>query len=61
MFNAKNSQEVAHDLQDIPVKDNYRTISLDIQDLYVKLPTRNIVNITKFWLKTNNQNQTIID
>ena len=35
MFNAKNSQEVARDLQDIPVNDNYRTISLDIKDLYV--------------------------
>jgi hypothetical protein len=61
MFNAKNSQEVARDLQDIPVNDNYKTITLDIKDLYVNLPTQNIVNITKFWLKTNNQNQTIID
>ena len=34
---------------------------MDIKDLYVNLPTRNIVNITKFWLKTINHNQTIID
>jgi hypothetical protein len=60
MFNDKNSQEVARDLQDIPVNDNHKTITLDIKDLYVNLPTRNIVNITKFWLKTINQNQTII-
>jgi len=39
VFNAKNSQEVARDLQNIPVNDNYRTISLDIKDLYVNLPT----------------------
>ena len=60
MFNDKNSQEVARDLKDIPVNDNHKTITLDIKDLYVNLPTRNTVNITKFWLKTNNQNQTII-
>ena len=61
MFNSKNSQEVAHDLQKIPAKDNYKIITLDMKDLYVNLPTQNIVNITKFWLKINNQNQTITE
>ena len=61
IFNAKNSQEVAHDLQKIPANDNYKIITLDIKDLYVNLPTQNIVNITKFWLKINNQNQTITE
>ena len=51
MFNSKNPQEEAYDLQKIPAKDNYKIIMLDIKDLYVNLLTQNIVNITKFWLK----------
>ena len=38
-----------------------KTISLDINDLYVNLPVQNILNITKFCLKANNPNQAIIE
>jgi hypothetical protein len=33
--------------------------TLDIKDLYVNLPIKNIINITKFWLHKNN-NQTMV-
>jgi hypothetical protein len=38
-----------------------RKYSWWVKDLYVNLPIQNILNITKFWLKANNQNQAIID
>ena len=52
---------MARDLHNIQINDNYKTISLDIKDLYVNLPVQNILNITEFWLKANNQNQAITD
>ena len=52
---------MARDLHNIQINDNYKTISLDIKDLYISLQVQNILNITKFWLKANNQNQAIID
>jgi len=36
-------------------------ISLDIKDLYVNLPTKNILHTTAFWLSRNNNDQVIID
>ena len=60
-YNTKNSYQVARDLHNIQINDNYKTISLGIKDLYVNLPVQNILNITKFWLNANNQNQAIID
>ena len=50
-YNTKNSYKVIWDLHNIQINDNYKTISLDIKDLYVNLPVQNILNITEFWLK----------
>jgi hypothetical protein len=57
-FIAKNSQEVAHDLRNIQIRDNNRLLSLDIKDLYVNLPIKNILYTTEFWLKKQNHDQT---
>ena len=52
----KNSSEVAHDLRNISINNQLKIISLDLKDLYVNLPMKNILNITKFWLNIfNNQ------
>ena len=54
----KHSSEVAHDLHNISVNNQHKIITLDIEDLYVNLPIKNILNITKFWLNIfNNQLQ----
>ena len=54
----KHSTEVAHDLHNISINNQLKIISLDLKDLYVNLPMKNILNITKFWLNIfNNQPQ----
>ena len=54
----KHSNEVAHDLHNISINNQLKIISLDLKDLYVNLPMKNILNITKFWLNIfNNQPQ----
>jgi hypothetical protein len=34
-------------------------ITLDVNDLYVNLPIRNILHITKFWLNKHNNVNTV--
>ena len=58
-YATKNSKEVAQELSKIQINDQHKIITLDIQDLYVNIPTQNIINITKFWL-SKNINQTIV-
>ena len=56
MYATKNFNEVTHDLHDISITNHHKIITLDIEDLYVNLPIKNIINITRFWLnKYNNQ------
>jgi hypothetical protein len=50
---------VAQELSNIQINDQHKITTLDIKDLYVNLPTQNIIIITKFWLNKNN-NQTIV-
>jgi hypothetical protein len=50
----KNSKEVAQELSNIQIKDHHRIISLDIKDLYVNLPIKNVLWITKLWLQKQN-------
>jgi len=49
-YATKNSKEVAQELSNIQINDQHKTITLDVQDLYVNIPTHNIIKITKFWL-----------
>jgi len=37
-YNAKNSYEIAEELNKIKINENSRIITLDIKDLYVNLP-----------------------
>jgi hypothetical protein len=52
-YATKNSKEIAQELRKIQINDQHKIITLDIQDLYVNIPTQNIINITKFWLSKN--------
>ena len=56
-FATINSKEAAKDLNSIRITSEQMIITLDIKELYVNLPTQNIISITKFRLdKYNNQN-----
>jgi hypothetical protein len=57
-FIAKNSQEVALDLNKIQIHNNNKLLTLDIKDLYVNMPTHDILRITKYWLDKQNTDQT---
>ena len=58
-YATKNSKEVAQELSNIQINDQHKITTLEVQSLYVNIPTQNIINITKFWLSKNN-NQTIV-
>jgi hypothetical protein len=60
-FITTNSQEVAQDLHNIQLNDNYKMISLDIKNLFVNLLTKNILYTTKFWLSRNNNDLMVIE
>ena len=47
-FITKNSHEGAQDVLNIQLHSNNRLISLDIKDLFTKLPIKNILHITGF-------------
>lgn len=47
------------DLNNIQNNNQHKITTLDIKELHVNFPTQNIINITKFWLNINN-NQNII-
>jgi len=53
-YTAKNSNEVAQNLHNIQINEHNMMITLDIKDLHVNLPTKNILHITKFWLNRCN-------
>jgi len=42
------------------VNSQHKITTLNIKDLYVHLPTENIINITKFWLNKNNDRNIIV-
>jgi hypothetical protein len=46
----KNRSETAHELTTLYIDSQYRMATFDIKDLYVKLPIRNIIDATTFWL-----------
>jgi len=52
---------VAQDLHKIQLNGNNRMISLDIKDLFINLPIKNILHTTAFWLSSNDDDRMIID
>jgi 5-bromo-4-chloroindolyl phosphate hydrolysis protein len=46
----KNTSEVANELSNLHIDNQHRMATFDIKDLYVKLPIRDIIQATKFWL-----------
>ena len=57
----KNSYEVAQELHDIQISEHNRKITLDIKDLYVNLPTKNILRIIEIWLNGRNHDPIITE
>jgi hypothetical protein len=60
-YTTKISYELAQELHNIQINEHSKIITLDIKDLYVNLPTKNILHITKFWLNKHNHDQTITE
>jgi hypothetical protein len=60
-YTTKNSYELAQELHNIQINENSKIITLDIKALYVDLPTKNILHITKFWLNKHKHDHTITE
>jgi hypothetical protein len=50
IYALKNTSEMAHVLTTLYVDNQHRVATFDIKDLYVKLPIRNFIDATAFWL-----------
>jgi hypothetical protein len=46
----RNTLEIAHELSNLHINDQYKLATFDIKDLNVKLPIQDIIKATKFWL-----------
>jgi hypothetical protein len=60
-YTTKNSYELAQELHNIQINENNKIITLGIKDLYVNLPIKNILCITKFWLNKHNHDHIITE
>jgi hypothetical protein len=60
-YTIKNSYELAQELHNTHINENSKIITLDIKDLYVHLPIKNILHINKFWLHKHNHNPSIVE
>jgi hypothetical protein len=60
-YNAKDSKEVAGEISTIQTKDCHSFMSLDINDLYVNIPTEDTIRITKFWLRKQKHDSRLIE
>jgi len=60
-YTVKNSYEIVQELNNIQVNKHNRMITLDIKDLYVNLPVKNILQVHKFWLNKHYNNNTITE
>lgn len=57
----KNSKEIVQDLNNIQINKQHKITTLDIKkDLYVHLPTQNLIINTKFWLNKNSNKNIIV-
>jgi hypothetical protein len=57
-FIVKNSTTLANNLTKLKVNDNHKMITLDIKDLYVNIPIKETLDITKDILLQHNEEQT---
>jgi hypothetical protein len=57
-YNVKDSTTLANDLINLKIDENHRLITFDIKDLYVNIPTRETLRITRKYLITENDKQT---
>jgi hypothetical protein len=55
---AINSDTLAEDLIQVKINDKHRLVTLDIKDLYVNIPIRETISITKTQLLMYNDKQT---
>lgn len=60
-YTTKKIHETAQGLHNIHMRENHKIITLDIKDLYVNLPTKGIIQSTRFWLHKNSIDTTIIE
>jgi hypothetical protein len=60
-YTIKNSHELARELHSTHINENDKLITLDIKDLYVHLPIKNILRITKFWLRKHNHHAIVME
>jgi hypothetical protein len=60
-YTTKKSYEITQELNGIQIKEHHKIITLDIKELYVNLPTENILHITKCWLNRHSRNNTITE
>jgi hypothetical protein len=60
-YTVKNSTELAQELVQLHISNQQRLATLDIKDLYVNVPTQDILEIKKFWLHMNHNPQPIIE
>ena len=59
-YTVKNSNEIAHEIIRIPINEQTKTITLDINDMYINLPIKGILRAAKTWLQktVNNPEKT---
>jgi hypothetical protein len=53
-FNTQNSITLANDLAKLTINDRHKLLTLDIKDLYVNIPTKETINITRTQLMKHN-------
>jgi hypothetical protein len=53
-FNVKNTAQFAENLTKLKLNSNHKLLTMDIKDLYVKIPTNTTLNIINKTLKHNN-------
>jgi len=57
-YTTRNSTSLANDLINLTIKVKHRLITLDIKDLYVNIPLKETIGITRTQLLKNNNKQT---
>jgi hypothetical protein len=55
-YNTKNPQEKLEEIMKLQINEHMRIITLDIKDMYVNLPIKEIIQTAQFWINKNNKN-----
>jgi retron-type reverse transcriptase len=59
LYTVTCSTDIAQKLTQLPYKHNYRLLTLDIKDLYINIPTKEIIHITHTILQYNHTERTL--